>query len=47
MLLKIPTSFGVDEHCQQLTDRLVPIGVFSQRHVNLDPVAIATAFLVL
>jgi hypothetical protein len=46
-LLKIPTSFGVDEHCQQLTDRLVSIGVSSQRHVNLNPVAIATAFLVL
>src|ERR1035438_5840604 len=46
-LLKIPTSFRVDEHCQQLTDRLVSIGVSSQRHVNLNPVAIATAFLVL
>ena len=46
-LLKIPTSLGVDEYCQQLTDRLVSIGVSSQRHVNLDPVAIATAFLVL
>jgi hypothetical protein len=45
--LKIPTSFGVDEHCQQLTDRLVSIRVSSQGHVNLNPVAIATAFLVL
>ena len=40
-------SFGVHEHRQQLTDRPTSIGVPSQRHVKLNPVAIATAVLVL
>ena len=46
-LLKIPTRLGADEHCQQLTDRRVSIRVFSQGHVDLNPVAIAAAVLVL
>jgi hypothetical protein len=45
--LKIPTSFVVDEELQHLADRPFSTYGFSQRHVNLNPVAIATAVLVL
>lgn len=36
-----------DEDCKQLTDRLVADHAFSQGHLNLDPVTIATSVLLL
>jgi hypothetical protein len=45
--LKLTMSFVIDEHSQQLTDRLVSDDALSQRRVSLDPVSIAAAVLVL
>ena len=42
-----PRDVRIDEHCQQLTECLLPADVISQRNMGLDAVTVSPAFLTL